>query len=74
MSLDPVLYMQAEIANLYRREERLSVQDFLSLDEKYGLLHFIAAGYEPFHLMGEQGIISELREFVKNKTPLAPAP
>jgi hypothetical protein len=67
MSLDPVLYMQAEIANLYRKEEQLTVQEFLSLDEKYHLLHFIAAGYEPFHLMGEQGILNEIREFIKEK-------
>jgi hypothetical protein len=67
MSLDPVLYMQAEIANLYRKEEKLSVHDFLLLDEKYGLLRFIAAGYEPFHLMGEQGIMNEIREFIKEQ-------
>lgn len=63
--LDPVLYMQAEIANLYMKTQNLTVQEFLTLDEKYGILDFIEVGYEPFHLMGNQGILDEIQSLIE---------
>jgi hypothetical protein len=67
MMLDPVLFMQAEIANLYCRREKLSPSEFLELDKKYGILDFIALGYEPFHLTGNEGILDEIRSLVKTR-------
>jgi hypothetical protein len=47
------------------QREKLTVQEFLALDKKYDVLGFLEAGYEPFHLMGEQGVLNEVRELVK---------
>ena len=65
MTLNPIVYMQVEIANLYMQKHNLSARDFVALDEKYKILDFIAEGYEPFHLMGNQGILNEVREYVE---------
>jgi len=68
MALNPVVYMQVEIANLYMHKYNLSARDFVELDEKFKILDFIAEGYEPFHLMGNQGILNEVREYIEAQT------
>jgi hypothetical protein len=67
LPLDPVLFMQTGMAELYRKMEGLSVEEFLSLDEKYDILGFIETGYVPFHLTGDQGILDEIRNYVRIK-------
>jgi len=64
MALDPVLYMQVEVAHLYMKQHNITAQEFLVLDEKYGVLEFIGEAYEPFHLTGDQGILNEVREYI----------
>ena len=66
MPLDPVLYMQAEIANLFMLKYSLSLDEFLDLDEKYDLLAYIEEGYEPFHLMGNEGILIEIKDYIES--------
>jgi hypothetical protein len=61
--MSPKVFMQAEIANAFMRKHKLTVKDFLVLDKKHNILQFIEKGYEPFHLMGNKGILKEL-EFV----------
>lgn len=65
MALNPIIYMQVEISNLYMQKYNLSVKDFIALDKEYKILDFIAEGYEPFHLMGNQGILNEVHEYVE---------
>jgi hypothetical protein len=62
--------MQAEIANLYMKKHNLTVQEFLELDKKFDLLDFIALSYEPFHLMGNQGILNEIQEWIEQGNKL----
>jgi hypothetical protein len=56
--------MQAHIANLFRRTRKLSPQEFLELDRKCDFLGYVAESYEPFHLTGDEGILSEMNEYV----------
>jgi hypothetical protein len=65
MALDPVIYMQVEMTNLYISKYNLSLDEFLELDEKYDLLEFIGEGYEPFHLMGNEGILNEIHDYLQ---------
>ena len=65
--MDQVLYMQAGIANMYMKKYKLSPKEFLKLDKKLNILGFIQEGYEPFHLMGDRGILSEVEKYVKSK-------
>ena len=67
MIMDQVLYMQTGIANMYMKKHKLSPKEFLKLDKKFDILGFIQEGYEPFHLMGDKGILNELDEYVKAK-------
>ena len=62
---DHVLYMQIRIANLYRKVRGMTIDDFLKLDSQVNLLLFIADAYEPFHLMGDLGIINEVDDYVQ---------
>jgi hypothetical protein len=59
--------MQAEIANVFMKKHKLSAKKFLALDKKYNILEFIEKGYEPFHLMGNKGILKELERYIPIK-------
>ena len=65
MKINQGIYLQFLVANQYMRKHRLSPQEFLELDKKSDLLGFLEDGYEPFHLMGIDGIIEEVEQFVK---------
>jgi hypothetical protein len=43
----------------------MSVDEFIELDRKTDILHFIANAYEPFHLTGDPGILEEVDEYVR---------
>ena len=64
MKLNQVAHLQTEIAHTYMRERNLKPADFIELDSKYGILRFIANGYDPFHLTGTQGVIDEVEDYV----------
>ena len=64
MALDPVIFMQIEMANLYMQKHNLSSDEFLKLDDKYNILTFIEEGYEPFHLTGDEGILDEIQDYI----------
>ena len=64
MALDPVIYMQVEMANLYMEIYNISPDEFLELDNKYNILAYIEEGYEPFHLTGNEGILDEIQDYI----------
>ena len=65
--MDQVLYMQTGIVNMYMKKHKLSPKEFLKLDKKIDILGFIQEGYEPFHLIGDKGILKEIEEYVRLK-------
>ena len=65
--MDQVLFLQAGISNMYMKKHKLSPKDFLKLDKKIDILGFLQEGYEPFHLMGDKGILREVEEYIKLK-------
>ena len=64
MTLDPVIYMQVEITNLYMDRHDLSPDEFLLLDDRCNILAFIEECYEPFHLTGNEGILYEIENYI----------
>jgi hypothetical protein len=66
--MDQILFMQTGIANMYMKKHKLTPDEFLKLDKKLDILGFIREGYEPFHLMGDKGILNEVEEYVQSKT------
>jgi hypothetical protein len=65
VKLNQVAHLQTEIAHAYMRERNLTPADFVELDRRYGILRFIANGYEPFHLTGTQGVIDEVDDYIR---------
>ncbi|MDR2653089.1 MAG: type V CRISPR-associated protein Cas12a/Cpf1 [Prevotellaceae bacterium] len=49
------------------KKQNLTVQEFLELDKKFNLLDFITVSYEPFHLMGNQGILNEIQKWIEQR-------
>jgi len=67
VAVNQVLFLQIEIANEYMKRYNISIDEFNELDDKYAILEFIEAGYEPFHLTGNEGIIEEINEYIKEQ-------
>ncbi|MDR2999919.1 MAG: DUF3791 domain-containing protein [Fibromonadaceae bacterium] len=63
--MNPKIFMQAEIANAFMKKHKLTVKKFLALDKKHNILQFIEKGYEPFHLMGNKGVLKELENVLR---------
>ena len=67
-----VAYYQIGIARKYMRRHNLTPLQFVERDKLYHILHLLEAGYEPFHLTGDEGVLDELDEIVseqQNATP-----
>jgi len=65
LKLNQVAHLQTEVAHAYMRKHNLAPADFVEIDRKYGILRFIANGYEPFHLTGTQGVIDEVEDYIR---------
>ncbi|MDR1622306.1 MAG: DUF3791 domain-containing protein [Synergistaceae bacterium] len=62
-----IAYLQAGIALRFMRRHNLTPLQFVELDKKYRLLHFLEIGYELFHLMGDEAVLDELDEIVEEQ-------
>jgi hypothetical protein len=65
--IDPVAVMQTQIARLYRKRHNIGIREFLELDRKVDILGYIETGYEPFHLMGDEGILDEIDDYCSKR-------
>ena len=60
VSIDNVLYLQVRIAHKYMKRHNISIVQFRQQDHDYDILGFLEAGYEAFHLTGDEGVLDEL--------------
>ncbi|MDR1065787.1 MAG: DUF3791 domain-containing protein [Oscillospiraceae bacterium] len=67
MEINSVLFLQADIAYEYMRQHNLTPQEFVELDRKHNILHFLEIGYEPFHLTGTQGVVEEVEDYIRRR-------
>ena len=67
MKVNPVLFLQADVANEYMRQHNLTPRDFVELDQRYNILRFLEIGYEPFHLTGTQGVLEEVEDYIRRR-------
>ncbi|MDR1245795.1 MAG: DUF3791 domain-containing protein [Clostridiales Family XIII bacterium] len=67
MKVHPVLFLQTDVANEYMRRHNLTPHEFVELDRKYNILHFLEIGYEPFHLTGTQGLVEEVEDYIRRR-------
>jgi hypothetical protein len=55
--------MQISILHKFMKRKGMDARQFLALDREKDILGFLREGYEPFHLMGEDGILEELEAY-----------
>jgi hypothetical protein len=67
LKVNPVLFLQADVSNEYMRQHKLTPREFVALDRKYNILHFLEIGYEPFHLTGTQGVVEEVDDYIRRR-------
>jgi L-rhamnose mutarotase len=67
MKINPVLFLQADVSIEYMRQHNLAPQEFVALDKKHNILHFLEIGYEPFHLTGTQGVVEEVEAYIQRR-------
>jgi hypothetical protein len=67
MKINPVLFLQADVANEYMRIHNITPQEFIELDKKHNILRFLEIGYEPFHLTGTQGVVEEVEYYIQRR-------
>ena len=63
--IDPVVFLQVQISRLFMEKHNLTPQEFLLLNSKKDILGFLRDGYEIFHLMGDDGILEELDNYLR---------
>ena len=45
----------------------ISTEQFLELDEQYGIMRLLRIGYEAYHLTGEEGIAEDVEEYIREQ-------
>ncbi|MDR2619660.1 MAG: DUF3791 domain-containing protein [Propionibacteriaceae bacterium] len=66
-TINPVLFLQADVSSEYMRQHHLTPQEFIELDKKHNILHFLEIGYEPFHLTGVRGVVEEVDAYIRRR-------
>jgi hypothetical protein len=61
------VYMQVNMMYYLIKRWGKTFEEFFELDAKYGILHFLRIGYEPFHLTGDEGIAMEVESYIKER-------
>jgi hypothetical protein len=66
--IDPITFLQVHISRLFMERHNLSPESFLAIDKQKDILGFLRLGYEPFHLIGDEGILEELDAYVYGRS------
>ena len=64
---DSIVYLQVTMSSYLINRWRITPQKFVEMDKKYNLLWYIRLCYEPFHLIGDEGIAEEIERFIKDQ-------
>jgi len=62
--IDPIVFLQVHFIRTFMARHGLTIQEFLALDKDRDIIGFLRAGYEPFHLTGDEGVLKELDAYV----------
>ena len=62
--IDPVAFLISHTIRLFMKRHGMTVEAFLALDAQKDILGFLKAGYEPFHLTGDEGILDEIDTYI----------
>jgi hypothetical protein len=64
--IDPVAFFISHAVRLFMDRHEMTIEAFLALDAQKDILGFLKAGYEPFHLTGDEGVLDEMDAYVGN--------
>lgn len=59
--------MQVDMTLYLMKRWKIDQFKFIELDDAYDILGFIRLRYEPFHLMGDEGIAEEVEAYIREK-------
>lgn len=62
--LNNTIFLMYVATDAFIRRHSLSRSEFLALDEKYGIIHFIAECPDVFDSMTENEMVDELDEYI----------
>jgi hypothetical protein len=72
--IDDKLHLVVRVARKYMQRHNLTPEQFLEHDREYDVLQFLALGYEPYHLTGDEGILEEIDRIVDEQRAASPQP
>lgn len=64
---DHVLYLMVSKSLYLMNRWDIDSENFLVLNERYSILEFLKAGYESFHLTGDEGIALDVEQFIQDQ-------
>ena len=59
--------MQVDMTLYLMKHWKIDQFKFIELDDSYDILGLICTNYEPFHLMGDEGIAKEIESYICEK-------
>ena len=64
---EEIIFMQTRLVRLASEEWNLSLDEILNLFSKYNILEYIEKGYGIFHCEGDEAVLEEITELLKEK-------
>lgn len=62
--LNNTIFLMYLVTENYRKRYGLSIEEFLKLDEEYGILNYVAECPDVFDCLTENEMIEEIEEYV----------
>ncbi len=64
--LNNTIFLMYLVTEYYKKAHSLTNEQFLELNSKYGILHFVSECPEIFDCMSEQEMVEEIDRYVAN--------
>ena len=62
-----IIALEVEVANALMKKWKKTPRDFVGIDKKAHILEYVGKHYEILHLMGIEGIIEDVEDYIANK-------
>ena len=62
-----IIALEIEVANALMRKWKKTPKEFVNIDKKVNILEYVDKHYEILHLMGIEGIIEDVEDYIANK-------
>lgn len=63
--VNPIIFLQVHFARLFMERHGLTPSQFLEMNQKRDIIGFLRECYESFHLMGDDGVLEEIDNYME---------